>query len=148
MYPVDYVNSPVVIMQNSKMVSINSCIEVDLMGQVVSESIGLKQFSGVGGQVDFVRGVSMAPDGKSIIAVPSTASAGKRSRIVPFLAQGAAVTTNRNDVDFIVTEYGIAHLKGKSLRERAQSLIAIAHPEFRAELTVEFERRFSAKITE
>jgi 4-hydroxybutyrate CoA-transferase len=143
MYPVNHVNHPTVVMQNSKMVSLNSCIEVDLMGQVGSESIGLKQFSGVGGQVDFVRGVSMAKGGKSIIAVPSTAAGGKVSRIVPFLAQGAAVSTSRNDVDYIVTEYGIAHLKGRTLRQRAQSLIAIAHPDFRAGLTEEFERRFS-----
>lgn len=144
MYPVSHVNHPTVVMQNSKMVSLNSCIEVDLMGQVGSESIGLKQFSGVGGQVDFVRGASMAVGGKSIIAVPSTAAGGKVSRIVPFLAQGAAVSTSRNDVDYIVTEYGIAHLKGRTLRQRAQSLIAIAHPDFRDGLQEEFERRFSS----
>jgi 4-hydroxybutyrate CoA-transferase len=132
-----------VIMQNSRMVSLNSCIEVDLMGQVGSESIGLRQFSGVGGQVDFVRGASMAPGGKSIIALPSTAAGGKVSRIVPFLAQGAAVSTSRNDVDYIVTEYGIAHLKGRTLRQRAQSLIAIAHPSFRDALAEEFDRRFA-----
>jgi len=143
LYPVDYVNHPTVIMQNSKMVSLNSCIEVDLMGQVGSESIGLRQFSGVGGQVDFVRGASMALGGKSIIAVPSTAAGGKVSRIVPFLATGAAVSTSRNDVDYVVTEYGIAHLKGKTLRQRAQSLIAIAHPTFREGLAEEFDRRFS-----
>lgn len=143
LYPVDYVNHPTVIMQNSKMVSLNSCIEVDLMGQVGSESIGLRQFSGVGGQVDFVRGASMALGGKSIIALPSTAAGGKVSRIVPFLAQGAAVSTGRNDVDYIVTEYGIAHLKGRTLRQRAQSLIAIAHPSFRDGLNEEFDRRFA-----
>lgn len=143
LYPVDHVNHPSVILQNHRMVSINSCIEVDLMGQVGSESIGLRQFSGVGGQVDFVRGASMSPGGKSIIAVPSTASGGKVSRIVPFLSQGAAVSTSRNDVDHIVTEYGIAHLKGRTLRQRAQALIAIAHPEFREGLTAEFERRFA-----
>ena len=113
------------------------------MGQVVSDSIGLKQFSGVGGQIDFVRGASMAKGGKSIIAFPATASGGKRSRIVPFIANGAAVTTSRNDVDYIVTEFGVAHLKGKTLRQRAQSLIAIAHPDFRDELTAEFNKRFS-----
>ncbi|MBI1751662.1 MAG: acetyl-CoA hydrolase/transferase family protein [Acidobacteria bacterium] len=144
MHPVSHVNHPTVVMQNHKMVCINSCIEVDLMGQVASESIGLKQFSGVGGQVDFVRGASMAVDGKSIIAVPSTAAGGKVSRIVPFLAHGAAVSTSRNDVDYIVTEYGIASLKGKTLRQRAQSLIGIAHPDFRAGLAEEFERRFSS----
>jgi 4-hydroxybutyrate CoA-transferase len=145
LYPVDYVNHPTVIMQNHKMVSINSCIEVDLMGQVVSEAIGLKQFSGVGGQVDYVRGTSMAKDGKSIMAMPSTASKGTVSRIVPFIAEGAAVTTSRNDVDYVVTEYGVAHLKGKTLRDRALSLIAVAHPDFRESLMEEFNRRFGRK---
>lgn len=107
MRPVDYVNDPRVIAQNEKMVSINSCIEVDLMGQVASETIGLKQFSGTGGQVDLCPGGTVA-GGKSIMAMPSTAAKGKASRIVPFLAQGAAVTTSRNDVDYVVTEYGIA----------------------------------------
>lgn len=143
MYPVNHVNHPCVVMQNHKMVSINSCIEVDLMGQVASESIGLKQFSGVGGQVDFVRGVSMAEGGKSIIATPSTAAGGKVSRIVPFLAHGAAVSTSRNDVDYIVTEYGIAPLKGLTLRQRALNLISVAHPDFREALMEEFHRRFS-----
>jgi 4-hydroxybutyrate CoA-transferase len=145
LYPVDYVNHPTVIMQNHKMVSINSCIEVDLMGQVVSEAIGLKQFSGVGGQVDYVRGTSMAKDGKSIMAMPSTASKGTVSRIVPFIAEGAAVTTSRNDVDYVVTEYGVAHLKGKTLRDRALSLITVAHPDFRESLMEEFNRRFERK---
>ncbi|MBP1744832.1 MAG: cat2 [Firmicutes bacterium] len=146
--PVSYVNDPTVIMKNSKMVSINSCVQVDLMGQVCSESIGIKQISGVGGQVDFVRGVSMAKDGqgKSIIAIPSTASKGKVSRIVPFLDHGAAVTTSRNDVDYIVTEYGIAQLKGKTLKDRARALIKIAHPDFKEGLQEEFEKRFSAKF--
>ena len=142
MYPVDYVNNPVVIAQNYKMVSINSCVQVDLMGQVSSETIGLKQFSGVGGQVDFVRGVSMAKDGKSIIAMPSTASGGKISRIVPLLDTGAAVTTSRNDVQYVVTEYGIAQLRGKSLKQRAKALINIAHPDFRPSLIEEWEKRF------
>lgn len=141
-YPVDYVNDPKIIMQNDNMVSINSCIQVDLMGQVVSESIGLKQFSGVGGQVDYVRGASMSKGGKSIIAMPSTASRGNVSRIVPFITEGSAVTTSRNDVNYIITEYGIANLKGKTLKERAKSLIEIAHPDFRDELYKEFEDRF------
>jgi 4-hydroxybutyrate CoA-transferase len=126
------------------MVSINSCIEVDLMGQVNSESLGLNQFSGIGGQVDFVRGAQMARGGKSIIAMPSTAAGGKVSRIVPFLSPGAAVTTSRGDVHYIVTEYGIAKLKGKTLRERAQALINIAHPDFREGLMDEFRMRFGA----
>lgn len=142
MYSVDYVNNPLVIMKNSKMVSINSCLQVDLMGQVCAESIGLKQFSGVGGQVDYVRGTSMSDDGKAVIAMPSTASKGKLSRIVPLLDQGSAVTTSRNDVDYIVTEYGIASLKGKTLKARAAALIAIAHPDFRDELAKDYELRF------
>ena len=142
MYSVDYVNNPLVISKNHKMVSINSCIEIDLMGQISSESMGLAQFSGTGGQVDYVRGASMAPDGKSVIAVPSTAKGGKVSRIVPFLKEGSAVTTSRNDVHYIVTEYGIADLRGQTLKERAKRLISIAHPDFRAELTKEFNKRF------
>lgn len=145
LFPVDYVNHPTVVMQNHKMVSINSCIEVDLMGQVVSEAIGLKQFSGVGGQVDYVRGASMAVDGKSIMAMPSTTAKGTVSKIVPFIAEGAAVTTSRNDVDYVVTEFGAAKLKGKTLKERALSLIAIAHPDFRDSLMVEFNKRFGRK---
>lgn len=141
-YSVDYVNNPYVIMKNDNMVSINSCIQVDLMGQVVSESIGLKQFSGVGGQVDYVRGASLSKGGKSIIAMPSTASKGKVSRIVPFVTEGSAVTTSRNDVHYVVTEYGIANLKGKTLRQRAEALINIAHPDFREALQNEFNSRF------
>ena len=131
MHPVDYVNDPYVVAQNDNIISINSCIQVDLMGQVASESIGLRQFSGVGGQVDFVRGASIAKGGKSIIAMPSTASKGKVSRIVPFLDEGSAVTTSRNDVHYVVTEYGIAELRGKTLKQRARALIEIAHPDFR-----------------
>ena len=138
LYPVDYVNDPTVIMQNSKMVSINSCIQVDLMGQVVSDSIGPVQFSGVGGQVDYVRGASMAKDGKSILAMPSTAAKGTISRIVACIDKGAAVTTSRNDVHYIVTEYGIANLKGKTLAQRAEALINIAHPDFRGKLRADY----------
>ena len=124
------------------MVSINSCIEVDLTGQVNSETIGLKQFSGTGGQFDYVKGASWSKGGRSIMAMPSTAAHGKASRIVPFLSQGAAVTTPRDDVDYVVTEYGIAHLKGASLKERAKRLIAIAHPDFRPMLEEEYKKRF------
>lgn len=145
MHPVNYVNEPAVIMQNHKMISINSCVQVDLMGQVASESIGINQISGVGGQVDFVRGASMSKNGKSIIAMPSTAAKGKVSRIVSFLDEGAAVTTSRNDVDYIVTEYGIAKLKGKTLKERAKALIDIAHPDFKDSLKSEFDKRFLSK---
>lgn len=145
MYPVDYVNDPCVISKNDKMIAINSCIQIDLMGQVASEAIGLKQFSGTGGQVDFIRGANMSKGGKSIIAIPSTASKDKVSRIVPFLDNGATVTTCRNDVHYVVTEYGVAELKGKTLRERARALINIAHPKFRGELIAEWEKRFKTK---
>lgn len=142
MLTVDKANDPYIIGQNDNMVAINSCIEIDLQGQVAAESMGLKQFSGTGGQVDFIRGAAFSRGGKSIIAMPSTAARGKVSRIVPFLQPGAAVTTSRNDIDYVVTEYGIAHLWGRSLRERARSLIAIAHPDFRPMLIEEYERRF------
>jgi len=134
LHPVDYVNDPYVVGQHEKMVSINSAIQVDLMGQVNAEMIGSRQFSGVGGQVDFVRGASRSPNGVSIIALPSTASHGKISRISCDLDPGAGVTTSRNDVHYVVTEYGIVNLRGKSLRERAEALISIAHPDFRADL--------------
>lgn len=146
MYPVNYVNDPAVVMKNHKMVSINSCIQVDFMGQVAADTIGYKQFSGVGGQVDFVRGAAMAKDGISIIAMPSTAGRGKVSRIVPVLDEGAAVTTSRNDVHYIVTEYGIASLRGKTLKDRAKALINIAHPDFRDELKSEWEKRFKCSF--
>lgn len=133
-HSVDYINDPYVIGKNDNMVSINSCIEVDLQGQVASESMGTKQYSGTGGQVDFVRGSALSKGGKSIIAMRSTAAHGTISRIVPVLSPGAAVTTSRNDVDYIVTEYGIAHLKGLHLHQRAEALISIAHPDFRDKL--------------
>ena len=142
MQPVDYVNDPYVIAQNDNLISINSCVQIDLMGQVASESVGLKQISGTGGQVDFVRGASASKGGVSIMAFPSTAAKGTVSKIVPFLDHGTAVTTCRCDVDYAVTEYGIAHLKGETLRTRARNLIAIAHPGFQAPLIEEFERRF------
>ena len=141
MAPVDYVNDPYVIAKNEKMISINSCVQVDLMGQVASETIGYTQISGTGGQVDFIRGAARSKGGKAIIAMPSTVK-GKISKIVPLLDEGAAVTTSRNDVDYVVTEYGIAALKGRTLRQRAEALIAIAHPDFREELTAEMKRRF------
>lgn len=142
MYPVDYVNDPYVIGQNDNLVSINSCVQVDIMGQVVSTSAGLRQISGVGGQVDFVRGANLSKGGRAIMAMPSTTGKGKISKIVPFLDQGSAVTTTRNEVNYIITEYGIAKLKGKSLCQRAEALIRIAHPDFRDELTAEFRRRY------
>lgn len=143
--PVDYVNNPWVIGQNDNLVSINSCVQIDLTGQVCSESVGLRQISAVGGQVDFIRGASLSKGGRSIIAVSSTAAGGRISKIVPVLDEGAAVTTNRMDVEYIVTEYGIADLKGKTLRERAAALIQIAHPKFRPMLTEVFAKRFHQK---
>jgi 4-hydroxybutyrate CoA-transferase len=131
MKPVDYTNSVLVAGRLENLISINSAIEVDLRGQVCSEMIGPKQFSAVGGQVDFVRAASAAPGGKSIIAFPATGKNGTISRIVSELARGACVTTSRNDVHYVVTEFGIADLRGKSTRQRAEALIAIAHPDFR-----------------
>ncbi|HHV11488.1 MAG TPA: acetyl-CoA hydrolase/transferase family protein [Clostridiales bacterium] len=142
MAPVDYVNNPYIIGQNDNLIAINSCVQVDLQGQVCSESIGLKQISGVGGQVDFIRGASISKGGRAIIAISSTACNGQLSKIVPLLENGAAVTTSRNDVDYIVTEYGIAKLKGKTLRERGRALINIAHPKFRDGLIMEWQKRF------
>ncbi|WP_066648738.1 acetyl-CoA hydrolase/transferase family protein [Christensenella timonensis] len=144
-YPVDYVNDPLVIAQNDNMVSINSCVQVDLMGQVVSTSVGHKQISGVGGQVDFVRGAAMSKNGRSIMAMPSTAAKGKVSKIVSIIDEGAAVTTSRYDVQFVVTEYGVADLRGITLRERAVRLIRIAHPDFRPQLIEFFEKKFCCK---
>jgi acyl-CoA hydrolase/GNAT superfamily N-acetyltransferase len=126
-----YVNDPAVICQNRKMVAINSALEVDLTGQVCSDSIGHSFYSGIGGQVDFIRGASRSDGGKSIICVKSTALQGTVSKIVPRLSEGAGVVTTRGDVDVIITEYGLASLRGKTIRERVLSLIAIAHPKFR-----------------
>jgi acetyl-CoA hydrolase len=137
LHPTEYVNDPFVIAQNDKMVSINSAIEVDLTGQVCADSIGPKLYSGVGGQVDFVYGASRSKGGKPIIALPSTTTLkeGTRlSRIVPLLKQGAGVTTTRNHVHYVVTEFGIAYLYGKTIRQRAKALIDIAHPDFQEEL--------------
>jgi len=133
LHPTEYVNNPFVIAQNERMVAINSAIEVDLTGQVCADSIGTKFFSGVGGQLDFIYGASRSKGGVPIIALPSTAK--EFSRIVPTLKQGAGVVTSRNHVQYIVTEYGVANLYGKSIRQRAQALIEIAHPQFRDELT-------------
>lgn len=140
--PCDYTNDPYVIAQNDNMVSVNSSVEIDLMGQAASESIGTKQYSGVGGQVDFIRGALASKNGRSVLALPAVAGKGDKrvSKIVPQLGPGTPVTTSRNDVDYVVTEYGIASLRFKSLRERAQQLINIAHPDFRDELTHEFKK--------
>mgnify|MGYP005834433389 FL=1 len=130
-----YVNDPFRIAQNDNMVAINSAIEVDLTGQVVSDSIGPRPYSGFGGQVDFIRGAARSRGGKPIIALQATAKDGRISRIVPRLTPGAGVVTTRADVHYVVTEYGIAYLHGKNLRQRAEALIAIAAPQFRDELT-------------
>ena len=134
-HPQEYVNDPFVIAKNNKMVAINSAIEIDLTGQVCSDSIGTRFYSGIGGQVDFVRGAAHSEGGKPIIALPSTTRDGKISRIVPTLKNGAGVVTSRGDVHYVVTEYGVANLFGKSIQERVRALIKIAHPSFRDELT-------------
>ena len=137
MLPVDYVNDPVVIAKHPNMISINTAVEVDFMGQVCAESVGSRHISGTGGQVDFVRGAVQSFGGKSFIAFKSTAKDDTISKICPVLKSGAFVTTSKNDVDHIVTEYGIAKLRGKSVYERTKALISIAHPKFRDELTFE-----------
>lgn len=134
-HPQEYVNDPFIIAQNEKMVAINAAIEVDLTGQVCSDSIGTKFYSGIGGQVDFIRGATRSEGGKPIIALPSSAKDGTISRIVPTLKPGAGVVTSRGDVHYVVTEYGAVNLYGKSVHERVRALIEIAHPDFRDELT-------------
>jgi len=131
----EYINDPFVIAQNRRQVAINSAIEIDLTGQVCADSIGPKLYSGVGGQLDFVYGASRSEGGVPIIALPSTAKGDQISRIVPMLKQGAGVVTTRNHVHYVVTEYGVAELYGKTIRQRAQALIRTAHPKFREELT-------------
>jgi len=138
LHPTEYVNDPFVIAQNEKQVAVNSALEVDLTGQVCADSIGPKIYSGVGGQLDFVYGASRSKGGVPIIALPSTTTLRDGrviSRIVHMLNHGAGVVTSRNHVHYIVTEYGVADLYGKSIRRRAEQLINIAHPEFREELT-------------
>jgi acyl-CoA hydrolase/GNAT superfamily N-acetyltransferase len=140
-HPVNYTNDPFVIAQNEKMVSINSAIEIDLTGQVCADSIGYLFYSGIGGQLDFVRGSARSKGGKPIIIVPSVRSDETKSRIVPSLSEGAGVVTTRGDIHYVVTEWGVANLHGKSIRERALSLISIAHPKFRAELMKKAKER-------
>lgn len=140
--PVDYTNDPCVIAQNDNFVSINACLSVDLLGQVASDTMGAKQYSGIGGQVDFVRGASMSKGGKSILTMPATAAKGKVSRICVTLERGQVVTTSRYDVDYVVTEYGVAALKGKTARQRADALIEIAAPQFREQLRKERQEVF------
>lgn len=135
MHPVDYVNDAYIIGQHDNMISINAALQVDLTGQVNAEMIGSVQYSGIGGQVDFVRGAGRSIGGKSIIALPSTAVKGTISRICKQFVSGTSISTSRNDVHYIVTEYGVADLRGKTLQQRAAALIAIAHPQFRTSLS-------------
>ena len=143
MHPSEYTNDPRVISRHDNLVAVNSAIEVDLTGQAVADSIGEQLYSGIGGHADFMRGAAMARGGKPVLALPSTASTkdGVRSRIVPFIQQGAGVVTTRGDIHYVVTEYGVAYLHGKTMRERAMALIAIAHPDFRSELLHVAKRR-------
>lgn len=140
-HPSDFINDPVRISQQHRMIAVNSALEVDLTGQVCADSIGTRFYSGIGGQVDFIRGASMCPGGKPIIALPSTAKGGTVSRIAATLTEGAGVVTSRGDVRFVVTEYGVADLLGKSIRQRALALMSIAHPEFRSELLAAAKER-------
>src|SRR5208337_2625019 len=132
--PTSYVNDPGLIARNDNMVAINSALQIDLTGQVCSDSVGTQFYSGIGGQVDFIRGASRSKGGKPIIAISSTAKNGTISRIVPMLSPGAGVVTSRGLIRYVVTEYGVAYLHGKTIRQRAQALIEIAHPSFREEL--------------
>lgn len=136
----DYTNNPLLIARQENMVAINSALEVDLTGQATSESIGKMFFRGIGGQADFMRGAVLARNGKTILALPSTAENETVSRIIPLLQEGAGVTFNRSDIHYVVTEYGIAYLHGKNIRERAMELIAIAHPKFRPQLIEEAKK--------
>jgi acyl-CoA hydrolase/GNAT superfamily N-acetyltransferase len=139
---IDYTNNPLVIATHHNMTAINSALEIDLTGQATAESIGTVFYSGIGGQADFMRGAVLAPEGKTILAMLSTAKNGEVSRIVPLLRAGSGVTLNRGDVHYVVTEYGIANLHGKNIRDRAMSLIAVAHPKFRPWLVEEAKKYF------
>jgi len=141
-HPTDYTNHPFNVSRNDNMIAINSAIEVDITGQVCSDSVGTYIYSGFGGQVDFIRGAAHSKGGKPIIALPSTAKNDELSRIVPFLKKGAGVVTTRADVKYVVTEYGVAYLHGKNLQERTVALINIAHPKFRPDLIKEAKSRF------
>ena len=147
MLPVDVCNNPAVISQNDNVVSINSCVEVDLQGQVCAGGDRPAADFGHRRQMDFVRGANLSRGGRSIIALHSTTRDESVSKIVTTITTGGPVTTSRCDVNYIVTEYGVAQLRGQTLRERAKRLIAIAHPKFRAELAEEYERRFGEKLS-
>ena len=136
----EYVNDPWVVSRNDNFISINSALQIDLTGQICSESIGSRQYSGSGGQTDMAIGAAHARGGRNVIAVASTKKGGTISTIMPTLAPGSVVTLSRNEIDFVVTEYGIARLRGLSVRERVKNLIAVDHPDFRAELKKEADR--------
>ena len=142
MRPVDYTNDTTVIRRFRRMIAVNSAISIDLTGQVSADSIGTRFYSGVGGQMDFMRGAALSAEGRAIIALPSTAAGGTVSRIAPVLAEGAGVVTSRAHVRTVVTEFGVAELFGRSVRERAAALIGLAHPDFRDELRHEARRRY------
>ena len=132
--PTQFTNDPFTISRNKNMVAINSALEVDLTGQVCADSMGYNFYSGFGGQVDFIRGAAKSEGGKPIIALPSTAKRGTLSRIVPRIREGAGVTTSRGDVHYVVTEHGVVNLYGRTIKQRAELLISIAHPQFHEEL--------------
>jgi acyl-CoA hydrolase len=147
-HPCDRTNDTAIIRKNDKVVAINSAVEVDLSGQVCADSMGFRIYSGIGGQMDFIRGAALSRDGKPILALPSTASGGKISRIVMGLKPGAGVVTTRGHVHWVVTEFGAVNLFGKSLRERAELLISIAHPDFRNDLRREYAQTRSVMLPE
>ena len=135
MHPVDFTNDPFIAAKNDKLVAINATLQIDLLGQCGSESLGHLPYSGTGGQLDFVRAANRSRDGKAFIVLPSTAKGDTITRVVPTLTPGTHVTTGKNDINYVVTEFGVAQLRGKSAKQRAQEMISIAHPDFRAELT-------------
>jgi acyl-CoA hydrolase len=134
-HPVDFTNDPYIAGQNDNLMAIHATLEIDFLGQCGSESLGPVPFSGTGGQTDFVRSANRSKGGKAFIVLPSTAKDGTISRIVPMLTPGTHVSTSKNDVNYVVTEYGVAQLRGKSAMQRTRELIGIAHPDFRGELT-------------
>jgi len=146
-YESDYVNNPIVISQHEKMISINQALEIDLTGQVCSDSLGYRFYSGLGGQADFMRGANLSKGGKAITVIPSTAKNGRISRIRPLLTEGAGIVLTRGDVNYVVTEYGVALLKGRTIKERALSLINIAHPTRKTSKKSDSERRVKGFVT-